>query len=169
MIMSVDDFITELGVPVLPHHLRRLVDRLMAESQEIANRTGIKSPLRSSSMMRLLQEHGPFGVVEISQRLGLSHPLIIQFEKVLTERGLVHSTKNPADQRSRLLALTKAGEKEAKQIRKNYERIGKIYAELSAEIGVDLYEIVQKTNQALDRKNVVARYDNQAENEETKV
>jgi DNA-binding MarR family transcriptional regulator len=159
--MSMDDFITELGVPVLPHHLRRLVDRLMAESQVVADRTGIKSPLRSSSMMRLLQEHGPFGVVEISQRLGLSHPLIIQFEKVLTEHGLVQSKKNPNDQRSRLLELTKAGEKEARQIRRNYERIGKLYTELGDEIGVDLYEIVQKTNQALDRKSVVERYDDQ--------
>jgi DNA-binding MarR family transcriptional regulator len=161
MVMGVDDFITELGLPVLPHHLRRLVDRLMAESELIATRTGVKSPLRASSMMRLLQELGPFGVVEISQRLGLSHPLIIQFEKVLTERGLVRSKKNPNDQRSRLLELTKAGEKEAIQIRKNHNRIGKIYTEISDEIGVDLYEIVQKANQALDRKGMVERYGDQ--------
>jgi len=158
MTVQSPDYIDKLGQAVLPHHLRRLVDRMMSESALIAANNGQGTPIRASSMMRLLSERGPLGVVEISERLGLSHPLIIQFEKALVQLGLLRSKKNPKDQRNRLLILTKLGEAEAHKILETHARMSAVYDDLGREIGVDLYAAIIKANQALDNKNLVDRF-----------
>ncbi|WP_300528435.1 MarR family transcriptional regulator [Maricaulis sp.] len=157
-----DDFVDELGMAVLPHHVRRMLDCFKAneaEAEPSPSRTdeAPRAPGRAGSTMRLLAEHGPLGVVEIANRLRLSHPLIINFTRTLTERGLVEAQISPNDRRVRLLALTEAGRAEARRIEALHKETEQVYRALCDEVGVDLLQVSRAVQQALKNKPVGQR------------
>lgn len=152
-----DDFVDELGMAVLPHHVRRMLDCFKSNEAELepSARNGdepVRAPGRAGSTMRLLDEQGPLGVVEIANRLRLSHPLIINFARTLTERGLVEARTCSHDRRVRLLALTDAGRVEARRIAALHKRTEQVYRALCDEVGVDLLQVSRAVQAALERK-----------------
>jgi DNA-binding MarR family transcriptional regulator len=152
-----DDYVGALGMAVLPHHLRRLVDTFIAQRADMTEQMGLLSPPRASSMMRLLAEQGPLGVVEVAQRLRLSHPFISQMTQSLKQSGLVETHKSKTDGRKQLLALTAAGRAEAIVIRDNHDVLTRVYQELCEEIGVDLFGASQDAMRALDARTLAER------------
>ena len=152
-----DDYVAALGISVLPHHLRRLVDKLLVQRAEMTERMGLVSPPRASSMLRLLAEQGPLGVVEIAHRLRLSHPFISQMTQSLRQLGLVETRKSRTDGRKQLLALSEAGRAEASIIRDNHDVLKDVYIGLFKEIEVDLFEASQKAMRALDARSLADR------------
>lgn len=151
------DFVDELGLCVLPHHIRRMLDCFRNQEPALApERTG-QAPGRAHSMVRLLEAHGPLGVVEIAARLRLSHPMIIDFGRKLQAAGLVEESRDPADRRIRLLALTPSGREEAARIAEEHERLSRAYAALCEEIGVDLLDASRKLQSALAARSISER------------
>jgi DNA-binding MarR family transcriptional regulator len=49
------------------------------------------------------------GIMEIAQKLNISHPAVIQLAKELEKKGWISSTKSKEDARKRLLKLSKKG------------------------------------------------------------
>ena len=151
------DFVDELGLCVLPHHIRRMLDCFRNQEPALAPEGAGEAPGRAHSMMRLLDAHGPLGVVDIAARLRLSHPLIIDFSRKLQAVGLVEESRDPADRRVRWLALTEAGRAEAQRIAGEHERLARAYGALCEEIGVDLLEVSRKLQAALAARSISER------------
>lgn len=152
-----DDYVASLGIAVLPHHLRRLMDKLLVQRLDMTEQMGLVSPPRASSMLRLLAEQGPLSVVEIAHRLRLSHPFISQMTQSLKQLELIESRKSSTDGRKQLLALSEAGRAEASIIRDNHVVLTEVYKGVCEEIGVDLFEASQKAIRALDARSLADR------------
>lgn len=157
-----DDFVDQLGLAVLPHHIRRMLDCFRpGDTGEPRPAMGAESrpraPGRAQSMMRLLEAHGPLAVMDIAQRLGLSHPMIINFAKQLIAAGLVAESRGVGDRRVRLLELTEAGRIEAERIRAYHADLEIVYRQLCEEVGVDLLQVSRAVKSSLRDRPIAER------------
>lgn len=132
------DFVVGLGRPFLAHRLRRLSELLLQGYGDWLPEAGVTSPPRALSTMLLLHRCGPAGVVEIAERLRLSHPLIIKLTAQLQGAGLVSEARDPADGRRRVIALTDLGQAEVRRIGEAAQLMERAFADLCDEAGVDL-------------------------------
>ncbi|WP_203291656.1 MarR family winged helix-turn-helix transcriptional regulator [Maricaulis parjimensis] len=152
-----DDFVEELGLAVLPHHVRRAMDALVRDADLVTRAFGLSIPHRCCSTVLLLDEAGPMGVMETAKRLKLSHPVVIGFAKTLRELGLVEDQPVPGDARVRLLALTPEGRAEAGRVRQLHAALAQAHADVSEEVGVDLLAACQAVTEALSRRSLLER------------
>lgn len=142
------DFIVALGRPFAAHRLRRLSDLFVDGNAAWLPRFGVEAPARTLSTLLLLDEAGPLGVTELAARLRLSHPLLIRMTEALAERGLIAFAPDPADARRRPVALTEKGRAEVARVRSAIAVLDRAYAELFAEIGADLVDLVGRVEAA---------------------
>ncbi len=155
--MKTVDYIEELGISVLPHHLRRVVDLLLKGLQDFHEHQDLKTPVRARSTMLLLLDKGPLSITEIASRLGLSHPHIIRKTDDLVQLGLVQQSFDESDHRRRLIGLTPSGLIEAKAISKSLLPIQKMGETLCDEIGIDLFNGALLAKKALEKESCVDR------------
>lgn len=85
------DFIQAQGSVFIAHRLRRTSDRIVDHVGGLLDQMRLCVPPRGASMLLMLDERGPIGVVEIAQRLGLSHPLIVRMGAVSLTRTALHT------------------------------------------------------------------------------
>jgi DNA-binding MarR family transcriptional regulator len=151
------DFVDELGTAVLPHHLKRLCERMLDDCTEVMEEKGIDVPTRAGSMMMFLKQNGPASVVDLARALRVSHALIIRNYKPLMKGGYLLEKPDPTDGRKRLLELTEAGVDMAIRARANLDVFQRAFADLFEESGVDLYEALKSINASLDKTSLADR------------
>ncbi len=66
--------------------------------------------VRWATIFVLIARQGPVAVMEIADRLGISHPAVIQVINELEKRELITSAKSDQDGRKRLLTLSESGQ-----------------------------------------------------------
>jgi len=137
--------------------LGRLVDRLVEDGSGPADAAGIRAPLRTFSMMLLL-DRADQSVTELARRLGVTHAAVIKTSRALDRLGFLARGDDPADARRKPLTLTDAGRAEAERIRRFMDRTNRVYAELFSEIGMDVFAAARAFDAALDRKDFAARF-----------
>jgi len=153
------DFVDQLGSAVLPHQVRRLMDALLADAGAVSVKFGLSIPHRCCSTVLLLDAEGPIGVMRVADRLGLSHPVIIDFAKTLKNLGLLEEQVSRTDRRVRLLALTEAGRLEAARVRRLHAALSRAHDDLCAEAGVDLLAISHTLQASLRQRSLLDRLD----------
>lgn len=99
----------EFGVLTLGSRLKRLSDYLFAQVQEIYSVCDVPISSTYFPILRLLQRHDCMSVMEIAERLTLSHPAVSkQIAKMLKEELLIKQI-DEQDQRRNVLALSDFG------------------------------------------------------------
>ena len=151
------DFIESQGNVFVAHRLRRTSDRIVRQVGEVLATLDIDVPPRGGSMMLLIAEEGPIGVVEISRRLRLSHPLIVRMTQRFADAGRATVQTDPADARRRLVAPTEKGFRQAAQLRAFNARLGGIFDALFAEIDAQVIEILDRLDAALESVPIAKR------------
>ena len=146
------DFVAHLGRAMTAHRLRRLAEMLVDGYGRWLRDAGVTIPARALSTMRLLEEAGPLGVTEIAARLRLSHPFMINLVGTLEQGGFVAISTDARDARRRPVTLTRKGRREAARVRRVLRRLDAAFADLFAEIGVDLLEAVGRAEDACLRE-----------------
>ncbi|MFY0638064.1 MarR family transcriptional regulator [Maricaulis maris] len=136
--------------------LGRLVDRLVEDGGGPAEAAGIRAPVRTFSMMLLL-DRADQSVTELARRLGVTHAAVIKTSRALGELGFLARGDDTADARRKPLRLTPAGRAEAARIADYMARAGQVYAGLFEEIGGDLFAVAQAFDVALDRDGFASR------------
>ena len=96
----------EFGEIVLGSRLKRLSDIFMKDVQAVYNEYDVDFNPKWFPVFYLLYKEGSFGVMELSERLGLTHPAISQFVKELEAKKLIVSVTDKSDNRKRKLSLT---------------------------------------------------------------
>ncbi|MBA3242653.1 MAG: winged helix-turn-helix transcriptional regulator, partial [Acidobacteria bacterium] len=142
------DFVAQLGLPFLAHRLRRAAETFRDGYGEWLPEAGVIAPARALSTILLLDAQGPCGVVEIATKIRFSHPLVIRLIKDLGTVGLVDVAEDATDGRKRVVSLTPKGHAEVKRISSACVQIAKVYNELSAEVGIDLMEMIERLEAA---------------------
>lgn len=104
-----DDIVRELGFLTLGTRLKRLGERLQAQTQELLQEAGIDVPASHMPLLAALERLGPLSVGGIAQALGSSQPGVTRQLAALQALGLVDSTPSPGDLRQRTTSLTSSG------------------------------------------------------------
>ena len=106
-----EDVVRELGFLTLGSRLKRLGERLQAQTQELLQEAGIDVPASHMPLLAALDRLGPMSVGGIAQALGTSQPGVTRQLATLQALDLVASTPSPNDSRQRTASLTANGRK----------------------------------------------------------
>ena len=105
------DVIRELGYLALGTRLKRLGERLQAQTQVLLEEAGVELPASHFPILAALDRLGPLSVGEIAEAVGMSQPGVTRMLDKLQSDGLVKSTAASSDRRVRTIGLAAAGEK----------------------------------------------------------
>jgi DNA-binding MarR family transcriptional regulator len=103
------DVVRELGHLALGSRLKRIGERLQAQTQVLLEEAGIALPASQFPVLAALDRLGPLSVGELAQAVGISQPGISRMLEGLQSEGLVTSRRPAGDRRLRPVALTKSG------------------------------------------------------------
>ena len=105
----VEDVVRSLGYLCLGTRLRRIGERLQADTQRIVDE--YSGPVQPAlyPLLAALDRLGPLGIGEIAEALGITQPGATRSVSELTKMGLVAAEQPPDDQRRRVITLTDAG------------------------------------------------------------
>lgn len=104
------DFMADMAELALASRLRRLSDAYWQAVTAVYRQSGVDFDVRWATIFVLVARQGPVAVMEIAERLGITHPAVIQVINELEKHGLVTSAKSEQDGRKRLLSLSESGQ-----------------------------------------------------------
>jgi DNA-binding MarR family transcriptional regulator len=154
---DMDDFVVELGLPLTAHRLRRASDLLLQTTSQWLTEAGPDLPPRTLSTLLLLDETGPQGLTQLARRLRLTHPVLIELTRALTERGLILSRGDPHDGRRNVLEITPAGREAAQVLRLRMKTLDAFYRRLFTDMGADLLDAVKRLEGAAAKRPLIER------------
>lgn len=105
----VADIVREMGHLSLGSRLKRLGERLQAQTQAVLAEAQISVPASHFPVLAALDRLGPLSVGELAQAVGISQPGVSRMLENLQSDGLVTSQRLRGDRRLRPIVLTKAG------------------------------------------------------------
>jgi DNA-binding MarR family transcriptional regulator len=105
----VEDVVKELGYLALGTRLKRLGERLQAQTQVLLEEAGIELPSSHFPLLVALDRLGPLSVGELTQAVGTSQPGVTRLVDKLIAEDLLCSTQSEDDRRVRTIALTRSG------------------------------------------------------------
>lgn len=104
------DVLADEGGVMLGSRLKRLAERLQTGAELIGRDCGLPTQPGRMPVLTALRRHGPMGVGEAAEVVGVSQPSITRVAGQLAAMGLVESSDDADDRRVRLLALTANGQ-----------------------------------------------------------
>jgi DNA-binding MarR family transcriptional regulator len=105
----VEDVIKELGYLTLGTRLKRLGERLQAQTQVLLEQASFDVPASHFPVLGALDKLGALSVGELTEALGVSQPGVTRMLDRLETEGLVQSMQSQDDRRVRRIALSKTG------------------------------------------------------------
>jgi DNA-binding MarR family transcriptional regulator len=105
----VRDVVREMGHLSLGSRLKRLGERLQAQTQALLAAAQISVPASHFPVLAALDLLGPLSVGELARAVGISQPGVSRMLENLQSDGLVASQRLGGDRRLRPIVLTKAG------------------------------------------------------------
>ena len=106
----VDDIVEQLGHLALGTRLKRLGERLQAETTRFIEASGLPVPASQFPLLAALDRPGGLTVGELAEAVGVSQPGITRSVARLAEQGLITVTHESGDRRRRSVQLTPAGD-----------------------------------------------------------
>lgn len=107
--MHEPDALRPHGLLTLGSRLRRLGERLQAETQAILNDIDPRVPAAAHPLLAFLDAPEPRTIGQIATALGVAQPGVTRTVTALTTLGLTTSAPSPTDARLRLVSLTPEG------------------------------------------------------------
>jgi DNA-binding MarR family transcriptional regulator len=106
-----EDVLRSLGLLCLGSRLKRIGEQLQADTQRLLDVLDV--PVQSSQypLLAALDRLGPLAIGELAQSLRITQPGVTRTVSHLTDLGLVESGQSGGDQRRRIIALTKRGQR----------------------------------------------------------
>lgn len=96
----------QFGILSLGSRLKRLSDFLYSEVQTVYAKESLLISSTYFPILRLLQQEGALSVVQISERLGLSHPAVSKQVSKMLKEGLLLKVQDVQDQRRSAICLS---------------------------------------------------------------
>ena len=106
----------QFGVLTLGSRLKRLSDYLFVQVQAIYLDRDVPISSTYFPILRLLQNIGGLSVVEIAERLNLSHPAVSKQITKMVKEGLLEKVLDEQDHRRSVLRLSTVGSSAMKQV-----------------------------------------------------
>jgi DNA-binding MarR family transcriptional regulator len=104
-----EDVVRRLGHLTLGSRLRRLGERLQAQTQKILDEHGLSIQAAQFPFLAAIDRLGPSAIGELAGAVGVSQPAATRALAQLADAGHVSIETDDDDQRRRSVALTRAG------------------------------------------------------------
>lgn len=104
-----EDVVRALGYLTLGSRLKRIGERLQAQSQNLFARADIAVPAAQAPLLAALDRLGPLSIGDLTQALGVTQPGVTRMAGKLEAAGLVASQRQAGDRRVNTVALTAKG------------------------------------------------------------
>jgi DNA-binding MarR family transcriptional regulator len=105
----VEDVVKDFGYLTLGTRLKRLGERLQAQTQVLLEQASLDVPASHFPVLGALDRLGALSVGELTEALGVSQPGVTRMLDKLEMEGLVQSVQSQDDRRVRTIALSKSG------------------------------------------------------------
>lgn len=106
-----EDVLRSLGYLCLGSRLKRIGEQLQADTQRLLDGLDVRLQSSQYPLLAALDRLGPLPVGELAQSLGVTQPGVTRSVSLLADLGLVEVTQSNDDQRRRMVALTKSGQR----------------------------------------------------------
>ncbi|MFB2550609.1 MarR family winged helix-turn-helix transcriptional regulator [Ensifer soli] len=160
----VEDVVRELGFLCLGSRMRRIGERLQAETQEIIASLGVSIQPAQYPFLAAIDRNGPLGIGELAQATGISQPGATRTVGQLLELGLVDMHPLPGDQRRRRVSLTQAGQALVDQSKDQvWPRIAAAVTDLCGPLDGPLLDQLAAIEDGLAERSLIRRADGQKE------
>ncbi len=156
--MMVEDIVRTLGFLCLGSRLKRIGERLQADTQLVLNE--LEVPLQSSQypVLAALDRVGPLTVGELARSLGITQPAVTRTLSHLTDLALVESRQSEDDQRQRVVALTATGRRLVSRAKRDvWPRIDAAVADLCGGLSGPLLAQLDQLESSLSAASVHRR------------
>lgn len=106
----VEDVVRALGFLTLGSRMKRIGERLQADTQRIID--GLEAPVQASQFpfLAAVDRLGPLTIGELADAIGITQPGATRALAQLVELGLLEAQNAPDDQRRRIISLSKQGQ-----------------------------------------------------------
>ncbi|MFW8645226.1 MarR family winged helix-turn-helix transcriptional regulator [Rhizobium beringeri] len=105
----VEDVVRTLGFLCMGSRLRRIGERLQADTQQVIDEAGLGIQAGQYPFLAAVDRAGPLTIGELAQAVGITQPGATRTTGQLLELGYVDMRPAPDDQRRRLVSLTAKG------------------------------------------------------------
>ncbi|MES0879996.1 MarR family winged helix-turn-helix transcriptional regulator [Roseibium sp. SCP14] len=107
----VEDVVRNLGYGTLGSRLKRIGEKLQAQTQEVAlELTGTDLPTPHYPVLAALDRTGPMSIGDLAKALGQTQPGVTRMINKMKSAGLVEAKQDDNDKRISNIALTGKGE-----------------------------------------------------------
>lgn len=105
----VEDIVRSKGYLTLGSRMRRIGERLQAETQQVMAWNNVPIQANQYPLLAALDENGPLSVNELAEALGVSQPGITRNIGQLEKQDIVIVLPGETDRRTRVVSLTELG------------------------------------------------------------
>ena len=112
-----DDVISDLGYLSLGTRLKRIAERLKAQTADALAQQDLNLPPSLCPLLETIARLGPVSVGQLAISLEVSQPGITRSLGLLEMRGLITTVPSPEDQRQKRIGLSLAGQDLVNQAR----------------------------------------------------
>ena len=135
----VSDLVRDFGLLTLGSRMRRIGERLQADTQRIIEESGLDVQASQYPLLAAIDREGPMTVGELALAVGISQPGITRTVAQLAQQGILRTETSPEDQRRKVIALTDEGARLVEFSKRNvWPRIRAAVADLCADMGPSL-------------------------------
>ncbi len=107
----VEDVVRALGFLCLGTRLRRIGERLQADTQRIMDEMEVPIQASQFPLLAAIRRLGPLSVSELAEAVGITQPGATRGSALLVKAGYLKTEQVTGDQRRRVLSLTRKGHK----------------------------------------------------------
>jgi DNA-binding MarR family transcriptional regulator len=111
MMTMVEDVVRAFGYLTLGTRMKRIGERLQADTQRIMDEMGLALQASQFPFLAALDRLGPLTIGELAEAVGITQPGATRAASDLVKLGLVKARQTPEDQRRRIIALTPKGQR----------------------------------------------------------
>lgn len=151
------ELIKKLGLLALGSRLKLLLDDLLQDISKIYKSNDIDFESRFFLVFYLLKDNNKIRITDIAREIGISQPAVSQVTEIMAKKGLVKFIKDKKDTRTKFVYLSGKGKKIIPVLEAIWEDIIYAHEELFNSIGVDIINVLEKTENALKQKKMFER------------
>jgi DNA-binding MarR family transcriptional regulator len=105
----VEDVVRALGFLCLGTRLKRIGERLQADTQRIIDDADMPVQTSQFPLLAALDRLGPLSIGELAEAVGIAQPGATRSAAILVKAGIIRIEQAEGDQRRRVLSLTGEG------------------------------------------------------------
>jgi len=153
-----EDVVKGFGLLSLGTRMKRIGERLQADTQEIMGRLGLSLLAGQFPYLAALERLGPLGIGELSQALGVAQPGVTRSVGQLVALGLVETASPSGDQRRRVVSLSSEGRRLVERSRETvWPAIETAVADLCGPKGDELLALLSAIEDGLTERSLAKR------------